>query len=334
MLFGSVTVPPIQNVGPTESTCPAWPAVVPAWSVGSTIVQVRSWAEPGAFDSGSISGSSWPVQLAVYQTKACPWWAIQSDWPRPAASARGAAAAPANTTATATANAATHKSRRRIGILPALGDTAAKILAAIALHRKPPRAAPRTPVTQRRRGHTADKPSPTAGRGGDQEPAGCRWEAPRVARNNPHPLPPHELARDRSAAAASDTVVGEGAVARSAPPQRPLVPLSPAAAALARLLTRDTRHRSQAICRPFDGRGASRAAAGMTAYRSATASHPHSPRPLGAELTGAPPRRKGLPGLVITKPLACPAFGRACRPAARWGGRSGQSPVTSIISEA
>src|SRR5215470_3064795 len=145
MLFGSVTVPPIQNVGPTESTCPAWPAVVPAWSVGSTIVQVRSWAEPGAFESGSISGSSWPVQLAVYQTKSCGWWAIQSDWPRPAASARGAAA-PANTTATATANAAAHKSRRRIGILPALGDIAAKILAAIALSPQAARAAPRMPV--------------------------------------------------------------------------------------------------------------------------------------------------------------------------------------------
>src|SRR5215470_12210757 len=138
MLFGSVTVPPIQNVGPTESTCPAWPAVVPAWSVGSTIVQVRSWAEPGAFDSGSISGSSWPVQLRVYQTKPCGWWAIHSDWPRPAASARGAAAAPATTTATATANAVTHKSRRRIGILPALGEMAAKILPPRAPRRKPP----------------------------------------------------------------------------------------------------------------------------------------------------------------------------------------------------
>ena len=57
-------MPPIQNVGPTEST----------WTdpfVGSTTVHVRSWAEPARFDNGSISGSSWPVQLEVYQTNSC-----------------------------------------------------------------------------------------------------------------------------------------------------------------------------------------------------------------------------------------------------------------------
>src|SRR5215468_8018737 len=42
-----------------------------------------------------------------------------------------------------------------------------------------------------------------------------------VARNNLHPLPRHKLARDRSGAAASDTVVREAAVARSAPRPAP-----------------------------------------------------------------------------------------------------------------
>lgn len=77
------------------------------------------------------------------------------------------------------------------------------------------------PVTHRRRGHAADNPSPTVWRGGDQESTDCRWEAPRVARNNLHPLPRHELARDRSGAAASDAVVREGVVARSTPRPAP-----------------------------------------------------------------------------------------------------------------
>ncbi len=55
---------PIQNVGPTAPTCMAL-------FVGSTTVQVRSCAEPALFESGSISGSSWPVQLDVYQTNSC-----------------------------------------------------------------------------------------------------------------------------------------------------------------------------------------------------------------------------------------------------------------------
>ena len=68
----SVTVPPIQNVGPTDST-------LAAPFVGRTIVQVRSCADPGLFESGSISGSSWPVQLDVYHTNSCEWCAIQAD---------------------------------------------------------------------------------------------------------------------------------------------------------------------------------------------------------------------------------------------------------------
>jgi hypothetical protein len=44
-LSGSVTVPPID---------------------GSAIVHVRSCADPALVESGSISGSSWPVQLDVY----------------------------------------------------------------------------------------------------------------------------------------------------------------------------------------------------------------------------------------------------------------------------
>ena len=56
--FGSVTVPPNQNVGPTAET-----GTAP--SVGSTKRQVTFDAEPGAAETGSSSGSSWPEQPAV-----------------------------------------------------------------------------------------------------------------------------------------------------------------------------------------------------------------------------------------------------------------------------
>jgi hypothetical protein len=65
----------------------------------------------------------------------------------------------------------------------------------------------------------------------------CRWEAPKAARHNPHPPPRHELAPDRSGAAASATAVREGSVAPALLAQHLLAPLSPAAAALTRLLT-------------------------------------------------------------------------------------------------
>src|SRR5262249_36006798 len=83
-----------------------------------------------------------------------------------------------------------------------LGDIAAKILAAIAFHRKPPRAV-RMPVTNGRRSAAADEPSPAVWRAGDQEPTDWRWDAPGVAPNNLHPLPRHGQARDRSGATAS-----------------------------------------------------------------------------------------------------------------------------------
>ena len=48
-------------------------------SEGKTTVYVRSCAEPSRFESGSISGSSWPVQLDVYQTYSCECFAMQDD---------------------------------------------------------------------------------------------------------------------------------------------------------------------------------------------------------------------------------------------------------------
>src|ERR1700719_1993574 len=42
----------------------------------------------------------------------CGWWPMQSDWPLPAACARGAAAAPASATTAAHAKPMVHRSRR------------------------------------------------------------------------------------------------------------------------------------------------------------------------------------------------------------------------------
>ena len=55
--FESATVPPNQNVGPTLDT-----GSMP--SAGSATCQVMSSAECGADETGSSSGSSWPVQSA------------------------------------------------------------------------------------------------------------------------------------------------------------------------------------------------------------------------------------------------------------------------------
>src|SRR5467141_44385 len=78
MLFGSVTAPPNQKVGPVADTGKAPP-------VGSTTVQVNSFAEPGRLEKGSSSGSSWPVQPESYFTSKIPSMyfgrcAMHPDW--------------------------------------------------------------------------------------------------------------------------------------------------------------------------------------------------------------------------------------------------------------
>src|SRR6266481_10197165 len=78
MLFGSVTAPPNQNVGPVADTGKAPP-------VGSTTVQISSFAEPGRLETGSSSGSSCPVQPESYFTSKTPSMylgrcAMHADW--------------------------------------------------------------------------------------------------------------------------------------------------------------------------------------------------------------------------------------------------------------